>query len=185
VRQTHGVAVLPIDDSALRRLTALELTYREVGRTNASDLPAGFRHIRMSRSLGWGTPVFESAVHRLMTWQMHERSGLTVRASSPDVRTGALVLLGIRRGPLRLTAPCRVVYVLDEVDRRGFAYGTLDGHPESGEEAFSIRLGADHEVTATVTAFSRPASLLARLGGPVTHRVQRRATLAYLDALAG
>jgi uncharacterized protein (UPF0548 family) len=35
-------------------------------------------------------------------------------------------------GPIRV--PCRVVYVLDEPERRGFAYGTLPGHPESGEE---------------------------------------------------
>ena len=30
-----------------------------------------------------------------------------------------------------LRAPCRVVYVIDEPDVRGFAYGTLPGHPES------------------------------------------------------
>ena len=35
-----------------------------------------------------------------------------------------------------LQAPCRVVYVIDEPDIRGFAYGTLPGHPESGEERF-------------------------------------------------
>ena len=34
----------------------------------------------------------------------------------------------VHLGPVR--APCRVVYVVDEPDRRGFAYGTLPGHPE-------------------------------------------------------
>jgi uncharacterized protein (UPF0548 family) len=31
-----------------------------------------------------------------------------------------------------------VVYVVDEHDRRGFAYGTLRGRPESGEELFAV-----------------------------------------------
>jgi len=173
----------PLDAAALRRLGALQLTYDETGGTEASDLPSGFRHVHMSQPLGRGRDVFDEAVHRLMTWQMHERSGLTVRASSAHVQTDALVILGIRRGPFKLTAPCRVVYVVDEPDRRGFAYGTLPGHPESGEEAFSIHLGAEQDVIATIKAFSRPASVLARLGGPLTHHLQTRATQAYLDAL--
>ena len=28
-----------------------------------------------------------------------------------------------------------VVYIIHEPDRQGFAYGTLPGHPESGDEA--------------------------------------------------
>ena len=174
----------PLDGAAFRRLRAQTLTYREVGQTAADVLPGGFHHVEISRSLGRGRELFESASERLMTWQMHERSGLTVRASCVDVQIDGLVILGIRIGPLRLTAPCRVVYVLDEEARRGFAYGTLPGHPESGEEAFTIRLGADQHVTATIRAFSRPASLLARIGGPASSRVQKRATRAYLDALS-
>jgi hypothetical protein len=33
---------------------------------------------------------------------------------------------------------CRVVAVIDEANRYGFAYGTLPVHPETGEEAFMI-----------------------------------------------
>ena len=50
--------------------------------------------------------------------------------------------------------PCRVVYVVDEPDRRGFAYGTLPGHPESGEELFLVRYDPDTEnVYAEVKPF--------------------------------
>ena len=84
------------------------------------------------------------------------------------------MVLDIRLGPMTPAAPCPVVYVIDEEDRRGFAYGTLPGHPESGEEAFIVQIADDEEVTATIKAFSRPASLLARIGGPVTRRVQLR-----------
>jgi uncharacterized protein (UPF0548 family) len=160
----------------------LPLTYQEVGQT-AGDGPAGFRAVQMSTSLGTGRPLFDSVVHRLMTWQVHEGSGLTVRASSREVSPDVVVVLTIRLGPVSLSAPCRVVYVIDEQDRRGFAYGTLPGHPESGEEVFAVQIAADGEVTGSIRAFSRPASLLARLGGPVARRVQDKATVAYLDAM--
>ena len=35
-------------------------------------------------------------------------------------------------GPLTAVAVCRIVAVVDEPDRYGFAYGTLPGHTERG-----------------------------------------------------
>jgi uncharacterized protein (UPF0548 family) len=72
--------------------------------------------------------------------------------------------------------------VIEEPDRRGFVYGTLPGHPESGEESFVLVRQSDGAVIFTVEATSRPASLLARLGGPVTRWVQAVATDRYLKA---
>jgi uncharacterized protein (UPF0548 family) len=77
-----------------------------------------------------------------------------------------------------------VVYVVDETDRRGFAYGTLPGHAESGEERFVVRYDpATDEVYAEVTAFSRHGTWWSRLGSPVTSVVQRIVTDRYLRAL--
>ena len=42
--------------------------------------------------------------------------------------------------------PARVVYVIDEPLRKGFAYGTLPGHPETGEEAFIVEYRDDDSV---------------------------------------
>jgi hypothetical protein len=56
-----------------------------------------------------------------------------------------------------MRAPCRVVYVIDEPRRRGFAYGTLPGHPESGEEAFVLEQRDDGTIASNIIAFSRPA----------------------------
>jgi len=178
------VTALPLTGTDLRRLRTLPLTYAQVGQS-AGTLPPGFRHVEMTRSLGVGRLVYEEAAHLLMTWQMHQDCGLTVHASATEVRPGTVVVLGVRRGPFRLSAPCRVVRVVDEVDRCGFAYGTLPGHPESGEESFMVSIGADGRVAATIRAFSRPASLLARLGGPLSRHVQDRYTRAYLTALGG
>ena len=56
-----------------------------------------------------------------MHWGMQRGSGLRVQASSEIVEVSAVVLVRMM-GFLR--APCRVVYVIDEPDVRGFAYGT-------------------------------------------------------------
>jgi hypothetical protein len=48
------------------------------------------------------------------------------------------MVTAIALGPITAIAPCRIVAVVDEPLRFGFAYGTLPGHPESGEEAFII-----------------------------------------------
>ena len=67
--------------------------------------------------------------------------------------------------------------------RRGFAYGTLPGHPESGEEAFVIERHDDDTVSFTITAFSRHATRLARVAGPLGRAAQRRITARYLRSL--
>jgi len=94
------------------------------------------------------------------------------------------VLLGIGAGPARIRAACRVVYTVNESARQGFAYGTLPGHPESGEEVFIIEHRDDDGVVFTITAFSRPATAATRAAGPVGRRVQQYITSRYLGALA-
>ena len=78
-----------------------------------------------------------------------------------------------------------VVCVVDEPGRRGFAYGTLPGHPERGEEALILQQHRGGAVTFTITAFSRPAGLLARAAGPAGRAIQHHITMRYLRALAG
>jgi uncharacterized protein (UPF0548 family) len=107
-------------------------------------------------------------------------AGVRVEASSEVAAVGSEVLVGF--GPLR--APCRVVYVVEQENRRGFAYGTLAGHPESGEERFAVHYDpATGDVHAEVIAFSRHATWWSRLGSPVTALAQRVITSRYLTAL--
>jgi uncharacterized protein (UPF0548 family) len=83
-----------------------------------------------------------------------------------------------------LKAPCRVVYVIDEPDVRGFAYGTLPGHPESGEERFVVRHDpVTAAVYAEVSAFSRPAAWWSKAGGPFTSLAQRVIAKRYVRAV--
>ncbi|MDQ1486161.1 MAG: hypothetical protein QOJ62_1854 [Actinomycetota bacterium] len=118
-----------------------------------------------------------------MSWQMHRRAGLRVVASVPRATPDAVVLMRLGVGPFAIRVPCRVVYTVDEERRIGFAYGTLAGHPESGEEAFVVELLPDDGVMLTITAFSRPARWYARLGGPIARRAQGLMTGRYVSAM--
>ena len=154
---------------AVDQLADAEWNYPDVGAT-ADSLPHGYDHIRRDRVLGLGAGTFAEASEQLLTWELHRRSGLTVHASSPTAAEGVNVLLGFGMGRLRLGIPCRVVQVVDDATRRGFAYGTLVGHPESGEERFVIEMRESGEVAITITAFSKPALWWSRLGRPVGRR---------------
>ncbi len=114
-------------------------------------------------------------------------SGEIVYAGTGEelVRPGDSAILRVGVGPLRLPAPVRVVYVVDAPRRRGFAYGTLPGHPEEGEESFVVEHRDDDSVWLTVRSLSRPAHPLLWLVYPVLRLVQAAVTRRYLAALAG
>jgi len=168
---------------AFSGLATAPLTYPEVGATRAEAMPPGYGHVSRDVRLGSGPELFERAVAALFGWRMHEEAGLAVLHAGGPAAPGIVVVLRAGWGPVRLTVPCRVVYTVDEAWRRGFAYGTLPGHPERGEEAFTIAMTATGEVRMRIRAFSRPASLVARAGGPVSRLIQRYATDRYVSAL--
>jgi len=85
--------------------------------------------------------------------------------------------------PLWVVAPCRIAYATDDSAHFGFAYGTLPGHPESGEEAFQLVRDQNDEVRFEVVLFSRPASSIARLGAPAARAIQRRTVRRYLEGV--
>jgi uncharacterized protein (UPF0548 family) len=168
-----------VDAVKLSDLRARSLTYTEVGATKG-PLPADYHHVQRSAVIGHGRPRFEEAGDAVMRWGMLRGAGVGVTAESEKAEVGSDVIIGL--GPIR--ASCRVVYVLDETDRRGFAYGTLPGHPETGEELFSVRFDpATDEVWAEVVAFSRHGTWWSRLGAPFTSLVQRIVTRRYLSAV--
>jgi len=74
------------------------------------------------------------------------------------ISPGDTTTLVVKVGPIPFRVPCRVIYVIDEPDRKGFAYGTLPGHPEDGEEAFIVDRSADGSVWLTIRSFSRPST---------------------------
>jgi uncharacterized protein (UPF0548 family) len=162
-----------------------ELTYPEVGGTRLDVLPAGYRAISHRVPLGHGLELFRAASSDLVRWQVQLRAGVRVQPADAVCETGTEVVLAAGFGPFRVHAPCRVVWTVTEEHRVGFAYGTLEGHPESGEESFVVDRDAGGDVWFTIRAFSRPALWYSRLGAPAARLVQTAITTRYLRSLGG
>ena len=69
---------------------------------------------------------------------------------------------------------CRIVYVLDEPRRYGYAYGTLPEHAETGEERFTVEWREDDSVWYDIRAFSRDKHPLAKTAYPLSRMLQAR-----------
>ena len=179
-RHDHSVVVRDLDAVRAGKLLAAPLTYAPVGQTSM-EAPIGY--VWLERSTKLVRRDFDAAALDLSMWRLHVAAGLRVWASAAPLKQDTVALMRLGIGPLSLRIPCRVVYVIDEPHLRGFAYGTLPGHPEAGEERFMLRHHDDGSIELTISAFSRPASALARLGGPVSRRLQGFMTTRYLRAL--
>jgi uncharacterized protein (UPF0548 family) len=149
--------------------------------TAADDVTSGFRRFQVETRLKRRDS--DGAAGDLMGWLVHEKAGLRVRASDPTAQSGTVVVMRLGPGPLSLRIPCRVVEIFDEPRRKGFAYATLPGHPETGQEQFVLDHDDDGAIRFTVTGVSKPASFLSRLGRPVSRAAQDWMTRRYLAAL--
>ncbi|MGO1055849.1 DUF1990 family protein [Crossiella sp. CA198] len=170
------------------RAAQAEVTYAEVGVTRETECPPGYRRVSRTLRLGHGDAEFARARLALRDWATHRGFGRGIYlgeagqgAAGQEVGDTVVSVLGF--GPLSVVGPCRVVWRVDEARRYGFGYGTLPGHPVTGEESFVLVQGSDGAVQFTITAVSRPGGQLARWTGPIGRLAQRVAMAAYLHAL--
>jgi uncharacterized protein (UPF0548 family) len=126
-----------------------------------------------------GPASFDRGVEALTDWAMHRDAGLSVMTDGP-LMVGTNVAMSAPLPVGFVDATCRIVGVVDDDDRFGFAYGTLPVHPERGEESFVLDRRAS---TFTVEAVSTEAHPLARLVPPVARRLQSAAVSRYLSAM--
>jgi uncharacterized protein (UPF0548 family) len=173
----------------------LAFSHPEVGATGELDAPLpdsltptyDLDHHRFP--LGTGRELFERACGALGSWQQFEIPWLELHGGSSPVHRGQAVATLTRVLGLWFLNPCRVVYARfpaanEAVDVCAFAYGTLEGHVECGEERFVVRYDpASGVVHYEVAAFSRPAVLLTRLGYPLARRLQRQFAAASAEAM--
>lgn len=175
--------MLTVADLADRRLS-----YRQVGATGHA-LPADSHHLARDVVIGRGRPAFDRAAEALMTWQIQRGAGFEVDATAARAARGVNVVL-VRRllGGAAVVAPCRVVHTIEQADRVGFTYGTLEGHPLSGEESFNVLCGADDAVRFVLIGFVRPANPALRAlrapGRAFVARASEKMADRYVRALA-
>ena len=158
-------------------------TYAEVGATGEDLLPVGYHLAEHRAVVGSGSAALERATAAVLGWRAQRAAGLRIRATGPAGTPGTVVVLTAGLPRFGYDIPCRVVWGSTEGQERGFSYGTLPGHPESGEERFTVRLTDDGDVVYTIRVFFRLASPAARLAGPVSLVLQRAATARYVAGI--
>jgi len=161
----------------LAEQAALDFSYSAVGATAATP-PAGFKVDRTRIELGNGEAVFDAAKAALERWQQFRLGWVDVWSPETPLEVGQVVAIMGRAVGLWWLNSCRIVYILNEAGpttRFGFAYGTLPGHVESGEERFLIEWDRTTDrVAYDILAFSKPNHIVTRLGYPLVHRSQKR-----------
>lgn len=175
----------PVDDDTLARHRADDLTYGHVGSTLDASRRLGLP-VRQEerRHIGSGQVGFEAAKAALRAWSPQRAVGASINPPRIRPDLGETVVLGLGIGPVRLSVPTRVVAVVDESDRYGYAYGTLPGHPECGEELFLIERMSDDRVVCTIRVDAKVADEI-RILTFLIKPMQRIALRRYLSAVAG
>jgi uncharacterized protein (UPF0548 family) len=175
----------PSDDE-VRRFIAnqehAELSYSEVG-ASAGTVPAGYNVDHNRIELGNSERVWQRAVAAVRAWRMFNIPWLRLYWPDTPIQVGAVVALSVHHFGFFSLNACRIIYVVDEdgaptntpVSRFGFAYGTLAGHAESGEERFIVEWDrASDTVSYDILAFSRPRDTLAKLAYPLSRLLQKQ-----------
>jgi uncharacterized protein (UPF0548 family) len=178
----------PTDDQIrelLARLTREPFSYDCVGCTRDLSIRRRSWNVDHARVLlGHGEEIFVAAREAIEAWAMFPSEITAVRFPERP-REGLIVAVLYWAAPFRLwlVCPARVLYTIDEsiqrdghaIERFCFAYGTLPGHPERGEERFLVEWDKrDDSVWYDLAAVSQAAHWLIRLGYPYARHEQSR-----------
>jgi uncharacterized protein (UPF0548 family) len=165
---------------------SLPHSYTEVGATRDTP-PSGYVIDHNRIKLGTGRDTFVHAHNALRRWEMFNLHWLHLYEPTAPIVVGTTVAVLAHIWGLWIMNACRIVYVIDEIgptDIFGFAYGTLPGHAERGEERFTVQWNhADDSVWYDILAFSRPNHWLARCGYLYVRQLQKRFARESLQAM--
>lgn len=155
----------------------LPFSYREVGESK-EKVPSGYPINHRRVRLGSGSEIFERAKKAIQSWTMYRLEWTRIFPFDAPVAVGETVCVVAGHRFCWSLNPSRIIYVLEEsgsAERYGFAFGTLPGHSEEGEERFIVEWNrADDSVWYELLAFARPHHILARVGFPFVGLFQRK-----------
>ena len=168
----------------LAEQAALPFSYTEVGAT-ATTPPTGYVVDHNRVQIGCGESAFNAACAALRRWTMFDLGWIDLLWPDAPIAVDQTVGVVAHLPGIHLLNACRIVYVVDEdhhdYSHFGFAYGTLPGHVERGEERFLVEWNRhDDGVWYEILAFSQPSHWLVKLGYPVARFYQRRFARASL-----
>jgi uncharacterized protein (UPF0548 family) len=141
----------------------------------AQHLPRGFVHDDSRSLLGQGEAVFQAAKRAFERWVTFDLGWVRVANPKALIEPGQLVAVEVHTLGLWTLNLSRITEVIDTPTRFGFIYATTAMHVEQGEERFMLEFDpATGDVWYELQAVSRPQSVLARLGLPVTRSFQHK-----------
>ena len=175
------------DRTTLERLLASHPTdavsYSAVGGTQGRA-PEGYKVDRNRILIGHGLDQFKTARAAIDHWKMFGLDWIELFPNRPSIQVGSAVAVVVRHLGFCSVNISRIVYVVNEESRYGFAYGTLPCHSEEGEERFLVEHDkATDEVWYDLYAFSKPRHPLARIGYPISRYLQKRFARDSLAAM--
>jgi uncharacterized protein (UPF0548 family) len=147
-----------------------ELTYSYVASSRDWDPPYGWDVDTKRVQIGT-TDQWDQARQALRDWAMFDQADVLVFPAAPELKPDVQLVVAARFAGLWVLNGLRIVYVIDQPDRFGFGYGTLQRHAECGEERFLVERDQDG-VWFDLRAFSRPRHPGARALKPLVRKRQ-------------
>lgn len=126
---------------------------------------------------------WDQAKAALNEWRQFPVPWTKIESSSEKIKEGLTVGVYFKIFGLWWINSARVVYTIDEPNKFGYAYGTLPGHLESGEECFWIERDDNGMISYHIRAFSKPDHFLVRLAYPIARMFQKKFVKESLKAM--
>jgi uncharacterized protein (UPF0548 family) len=150
----------------------LPFTYQQTGHTKLAKPARRYNNDYLKVQIGQGDADFRQAQEAIRRWRMFPGTWTRVLPQNAPIREGTTVAVYIRSLGLWWRNASRIIYTVEEPNCFGFAYGTLPGHIEKGEELFLVEIQPDGAVYYEIRAFSLPRHWLAWLGYPLARYLQ-------------
>lgn len=145
----------------------LPFSYNEVG-ASQTEIPTGYPVNHHRIQIGKGAEAFAMAKEAIRRWTMYKTGWTRIYPPDAPIAVGQIVCVIVNHGFCWSLNPCRIIYVLEEtgaIERFGFAFGTLPGHSETGEERFTAEWRHDDDsIWFELLSFARGHHILARIG---------------------
>jgi uncharacterized protein (UPF0548 family) len=173
----------------LNKESQLPYSYPEIGSTSKHVPVIGYDNDLNRQVLGSGEAVWHAACEAIRTWKMFPEGWTRIYPHPAPIQENVVVVMQARVLGWWWINSCRIVYTIDTANCFGFAYGTLPGHVEKGEELFKVEKLPDGTVQYEIKALSRPRFWMTRIGYPLARMYQRKfvaeskaAMLAFVQA---
>jgi uncharacterized protein (UPF0548 family) len=158
----------------IKKQSGLNFTYSPQKGTSFKDTITGYDNDFLKEKIGFGEKDFVRAKEAIRQWHMFPLSWSKILPQNAPIETGITIAMYARFMGFWWHNACKIIYIIDEKTRFGFAYGTLPGHIECGEELFLVELDTDGNVFYSIKAFSKPRHILAKMAYPIMRRLQAK-----------